>query len=61
MLLFFTLLQHLSALCDRPCAVLCGTRDSRHFAIANQCYMLRGGRLTPSRPDVLLPVPEAAV
>jgi hypothetical protein len=60
-LLFFTLLHRLPALRDRQCAVLCATHDSRYFAIADRCYMLRDGRLTPSRPDAPSPVPEAAV
>jgi putative ATP-binding cassette transporter len=49
--------QHiLPALRDRQCAVLCATHDSRYFAVADRCYILRDGRLTPT-----MPAPESLV
>ena len=44
----------------RQCAALCATHDSRYFAVVDQCYILRDGRLMPSTQDGPPRSPEAA-
>lgn len=44
----------------RRCAVLCATHDSRYFAVADQCYTLRDGHLTPTTRNGPPQSPEAA-
>lgn len=51
--------QILPELRTRQCAVLCATHDSRYFAVADQCYILRDGRLTPTIQDGPPRSPEA--